>query len=129
MKRRRFPEMPAVQRERISDTLTRIGHALRTARMSLGKSQTEVATAAATWQPCLRYVEAGTSPTVRVDTLLRALDAVGLSLAVVPRDEAVASYRREKDAAAARRGQRDLFAEAREEYERATQRATRSRSA
>lgn len=65
----------------IPPTPVAIGERVRTARRALGLDQRDVALVANVAERTVSAIERG-KPTIRLDVLLRVLDAVGLSLVV-----------------------------------------------
>lgn len=117
MKRNRLTSVPATT---VALAAIRLGEALREARESRGESQDAAASAVGIWQKGLSRIERGLDHTLSLATLLRLLDHYGLQFAAIERDMDVARYRVEKVAASLRCSpQRELFAQAKAEYQRA----------
>jgi len=105
----------------IATAARELGEAMRTAREARGESQDAAAAAAGTWQKSVSLLERGNvGRSMQLVQLLRLIDRYGLKIVLVEKDVDVARYRAERAAASTRRSpQRDLFAEAKAEYQRA----------
>jgi transcriptional regulator with XRE-family HTH domain len=107
----RFRPRNIGQRDRVRVLAEHVGTQLRQQREALKLTQERVATAAGFWQTGVSRLEKGRPVKLTVDALFRLVDELGLSIELVPRDAAISRYREERERAAARRSQRELFTE------------------
>lgn len=121
MKRRVFANQP--RHDAAKAVAEKLGADLRAARVARRESQIAAAESVGTWQSALSRVEMGLSSKMSVSALLHLANRYGLAVQLVERDADVIRYRHEKEVATARRGQGELFTEAKAEYQRALDRS------
>lgn len=104
----RFPPPARPIVHRVRGLAAHVGATVRRERERRRLSQERAAASAGTWQESLSRLERGQVTGMQLETFLRLLDHLQLSIEFIPRDEAVRRYQEEREAAAERQRVRQL---------------------